>query len=606
MVSRIPKKTQGKPALVRKAFRGPRPDRLPASLVALLSAGANMSTSFNPEIFEQFTRAMRTRGIIAPDHLEADGEIHRVGTEGREDKYDAAYVLRYNGAVPSGGFQNWRDGLDWENWHADLGRKLTDAEREALQEQSEADRTRFAQEKARRQAEAALRAKEIWSASKPASEHEYLARKGVQPHGVRVSDRGDLVVRLLDDVGELCSLQFISPDGSKRFLLGGKTKSCYFPIGSKPGAIFLVAEGFATAASAYEATGLPTAVAFNCSNLQLVAEMLRTKYPGVRIAILADDDYEGDGNPGLTAARQAAAAVDGVVAVPDFGPDRPVGATDFNDLHRLSGLEAVRRCVEAALAGGTLGAKQSWPTPEMDVLHLNRRPPPPLPLELFGSQWGSWIAETADAAACPPDYVAAPLLAAASVLIGNARWPEARAGWAEPPHLWCCVVGDSGTGKSPGSDALLRDILSALEAKMVGDYPDRLRLWRAAAEMAKAAEDSWKREVQAAQKSGKAAPPPPTEEVGPEPQMPRLRQNDVTIEKVGAILASASPKGVLIVRDEIAGWIKGMGAYHSGGRAFWLEAFGGREWRVDARSIPSQSSCHTSPSPFTAAFSPSG
>ena len=67
-----------------------------------------MSISFKSEIFEQFKRVMRARGIIAPDHLEADGEIHRVGTEGREDKYDATYVLRYNGAVPSGGFQNWR------------------------------------------------------------------------------------------------------------------------------------------------------------------------------------------------------------------------------------------------------------------------------------------------------------------------------------------------------------------------------------------------------------------------------------------------------------------------------------------------------------------
>ena len=115
-----------------------------------------MSISFNPEILEQFKRVMRARGIIAPDHLEADGEIHRVGTEGREDKYDAAYVLRYNDAVPSGGFQNWRDGLDWENWHADLGRELTDAEREALQQQSEADRARFVQEKARWQVEAVL------------------------------------------------------------------------------------------------------------------------------------------------------------------------------------------------------------------------------------------------------------------------------------------------------------------------------------------------------------------------------------------------------------------------------------------------------------------
>jgi len=32
---------------------------------------------------------------------------------------------------------------------------------------------------------------------------------------------------------------------------------------------------------------------------------------------------EKPGNPGMTAAREAAAAVGGVLAVPDFGPDRP-------------------------------------------------------------------------------------------------------------------------------------------------------------------------------------------------------------------------------------------------------------------------------------------
>ena len=38
----------------------------------------------------------------------------------------------------------------------------------------------------------------------------------------------------------------------------------------------------------------------------------------------------------------------------------------------------------------------------------------------------------AEAAACPPDYVAAPLLSAVSTLVGHARWAQATAGWTEP------------------------------------------------------------------------------------------------------------------------------------------------------------------------------
>src|ERR1051325_501910 len=98
------------------------------------------------------------------------------------------------------------------------------------------------------------------------------------------------------------------------------------------------------------------------------------------------------------------------------------------------------------------GVEQDWPEPDMSVLRPERPRPPGLPVLAFGPAWAAWIASAAEAAARPPDYVAAPLLAAASALIGNARWGQATPGWAEPPHLWLGVVGDSGSGKSPGAD----------------------------------------------------------------------------------------------------------------------------------------------------------
>jgi len=68
-----------------------------------------------------------------------------------------------------------------------------------------------------------------------------------------------------------------------------------------------------------------------------------------------------------------------------------------------------------------------------------------------------------------------------------------------------------------------------------------------------------------------------------EPQRPRLRQNDTTIEQVAAVLAVAAPKGVMIVRDELAGWLLGMTAYNPAGREFWIEAYGGQPYRVERR-----------------------
>src|SRR5437763_153725 len=131
-------------------------------------------------------------------------------------------------------------------------------------------------------------------------------------------------------------------------------------------------------------------------------------------------------------------------------------------------------------------SEPDWPEPDMSILRPERPRALRLPIEAFGPAWAEWISDAAEAAACPPDYVAAPLLAAASALIGNARWAQATPGWSEPPYLWICAVGDSGTGKSPGADCLMRDVLPEIESRMLRDFPDRLREWRATAETLKA------------------------------------------------------------------------------------------------------------------------
>jgi hypothetical protein len=226
-----------------------------------------------------------------------------------------------------------------------------------------------------------------------------------------------------------------------------------------------------------------------------------------------------------------------------------------------------------------------WGEPDMGVLRLRRRPPPALPLEVFGDTWSRWLTDAAAAAACPVDYVVAPLLASVSTLIGHSRWAQAWPGWSEPPHLWMVVVGDSGTGKSPGADCLLREILPEIERRMVGDFPERLHDWQAAVEFDKIKKKRWQDDLREAQENKRPLPPmpePTASEIAPE--KPRLRQHDVTIEQVAAILATAAPKGVMMVRDEIAGWLMGMDAYNPAGRPFWLEAYGGRPYRVERRS----------------------
>jgi hypothetical protein len=152
---------------------------------------------------------------------------------------------------------------------------------------------------------------------------------------------------------------------------------------------------------------------------------------------------------------------------------------------------------------GHAGDAGMWDEPDLDVVQLRRRAPPEFPLEVLGDSWASWAIDAANAAAAPVDYVIGPLLASVSALVGHARWAQAAPGWQEPPHLWMCQVGDSGDGKSPGADCLMRDVLPEIERRMIGDYPDRLREWRAADEFYKAAEKEWQESVKNAHKDGK-------------------------------------------------------------------------------------------------------
>ncbi len=75
---------------------------------------------------------------------------------------------------------------------------------------------------------------------------------------------------------------------------------------------------------------------------------LHAKRPDLTLIVCADDDHQTEGNPGITKAMKAAAAVGGRVAVPDFGPDRQDGMTDFNDLARHLGPEVVKTIIEKA------------------------------------------------------------------------------------------------------------------------------------------------------------------------------------------------------------------------------------------------------------------
>jgi putative DNA primase/helicase len=302
------------------------------------------------EAIDAFRDAIAGAGLTPPDQIIADGGLHRFSSNGKRGDDSGWYVVHLNGR-PAGAFGDWRSDVN-ETWTHRNGREYTPAEKAEHRRRMEEVRRLRAAEEARRHAEAAERAAALWSGAGPADPaHAYLKKKGVAPHGVRQA--GDLLLVPVRIGGELRSLQTIPADGGKKlFLSDGEVRGGYYSIGGKPEAELLICEGFATGASLFEATGYPVAIAFSAGNLEAVARALRAKYPGAKLVICADSDDRTDGNPGITKATTAARAVGGLIAVPDFGDDRPDGATDFNDLARHRGAGAVRAAVDRAQAPG--------------------------------------------------------------------------------------------------------------------------------------------------------------------------------------------------------------------------------------------------------------
>jgi len=310
---------------------------------------------------EEFALALEKAGLDLEGKAPVmDGAIHRVPLiGGKPGERDGAYC-GFLDERPAGWMQNFSSGekLNWTASGHTLSKEALVAQREEIVQRREEQRRVIAE----RQHAAAKEAQTEWAACDWAlQDNAYLQKKTIPPFGVREDQHGNLMVPVRNVESELRGLQFISPEGQKRFLTGMEKQGNFHLITGSPekdlsqGEI-LLAEGYATGASLHMATGKPVAVAFDAGNLEPVARKLREKYPNAAITICADNDHqhtrrtpEGPElwNKGLVMAQDAAKAVGGKVLAPVFNEEEKArGLTDFNDLHVSRGLEEVKRQVD--------------------------------------------------------------------------------------------------------------------------------------------------------------------------------------------------------------------------------------------------------------------
>lgn len=275
---------------------------------------ATPTSLVDSKTFEKRLRsAMRAAGLEPREPIKLDGRLHRYDAHSDRTGSKNAWYVGETAGISFGCFGSWKTGYK-EIVYAKSKTVLTKEERQELARRiKESDNLRREEELIRRQA-ARDRASQILNNSSIATDcHPYLLKKGIKNHGLCLY-RGSLIIPLYSFEGVIQSLQFINSKGEKRFLADGIKKGCFFFIGTL-GETLCICEGYATGASVYEATGIATAIAFDAGNLTPVSVMFRRHYPHITIIVCADNDTMTEGNPGLTHARQAAAMVNGLLAI---------------------------------------------------------------------------------------------------------------------------------------------------------------------------------------------------------------------------------------------------------------------------------------------------
>jgi hypothetical protein len=181
---------------------------------------------------------------------------------------------------------------------------------------------------------------------------------------------------------------------------------------------------------------------------------------------------------------------------------------------------------------------------------------PGFPLAVLPPLVQDFVAGQVEVLGCDAASTAMTILTAFSGAIHHASTLKMmrNGNWYASPRLWVLLCGDPSRRKTP--------LINAATAPLEDYQAEEQAVYR--------------RELAAADKDERDAVIPPD----------RLVLWDTTIEKLGELLAH-SDRGVLVKRDEFAGWIgsmekySGRGGAASSNRAFWLKSFDGGPYVVD-------------------------
>lgn len=319
---------------------------------------------------QEFAQALEQMGFVLKDgHPVMNGKSHRLAVgDDKQGERSGFYVGHLDGR-PAGYAKNNRSGEEIR-WKSES--KILNPEDKAVFQARSAEKLQARAEELeathRRTAQRVLHQLGGMTAATEPTPYMQAKGLGVPGGGVYLGKDGTTCLPAQDVDGKVWTMQYIQPDGTKRFASGGKKEGCFHPVGGSRGMdevlkapAIVIAEGYATAASLAKELGFATIAAFDSGNVVHVAEAFREKYPEKPILIAGDDDRHLPTNPGRTKAEEAAEKVGGLAIFPIFTPEEKGREfTDFNDLTRSElGPDAIRRQVQPEL-NRAVAKRQAW------------------------------------------------------------------------------------------------------------------------------------------------------------------------------------------------------------------------------------------------------
>jgi hypothetical protein len=335
------------------------------------------------------------------------------------------------------------------------------------------------------------------------------------------------------------------------------------PAGSR----VFVAEG-EKAADAARAIGLVTTTSPHGSKSAAKADW--SPVAGREVVVLPDHDEAGERYAAdvVRLCRAAGAKLVRVVRLAELWPAMPEGGDMADWLHDRGGdSEPIRKAVEA-LADKTDADTVTPDAPAVPAFT-------PFPADVLPEPIRGFVTDAAKAIGCDASYIALPLLSGLASAIGNTHRIALKRGWTEPAIVWTAIVGESGTAKSPALELGLRPIRKRQHDAMK-EHAEAMRQHADAMAMHERDAAHWRR-------SKSDTPPPAKPEA---PIADRCWTDDVTTEAL-AVLLQQNPRGMLLSKDELAGWFnfdRYAGGKGGGDAAKWLEMFGGRPMVVDRKT----------------------